>query len=69
MDVNGKKLYRDTDHKIIAGVCSGLGEYFNIDVAVVRIIALILNLGAGSGLIAYLVAAIIIPAKPKDNKA
>lgn len=69
MDINGKKLYRDTDNKMVAGVCSGLAEFFNLDVSLVRLITVLLMLSAGTGLLAYIVAAIIIPAKPKSGKA
>jgi phage shock protein PspC (stress-responsive transcriptional regulator) len=60
-----KKLYRNTSNKIIAGVCSGLAEYINIDPTIVRLIWALIALG-GAGIIAYLIAAIIIPEKPSD---
>ena len=60
-----KKLYRNTSNKMIAGVCSGLGEYINIDPTIVRLIWALIAL-SGAGLIAYLVAAIIIPEKPSN---
>ena len=56
-----KKLYRSRKNKVIAGVCGGLGEYFNIDPVVIRIIAVILFLWGGSGILAYIIAWIIIP--------
>ena len=60
-----KKLYRNTSNKMIAGVCSGLAEYINIDPTIVRLIWALIALG-GAGIIAYLIAAIIIPEKPSD---
>ena len=60
-----KKLYRNPSNKMIAGVCSGLAEYINIDPTVVRLIFALVGL-SGAGLLAYLVAAIIIPEKPDD---
>ena len=60
-----KKLYRNTKNKMIAGVCSGLAEYVNIDPTIVRLIWALIALG-GAGIIAYLIAAIIIPEKPSD---
>ena len=60
-----KKLYRNTQSKMIAGVCSGLGEYLNIDPTIVRLIWALIAL-SGAGLIAYLIAAIIIPEKPNN---
>ena len=60
-----KKLYRNTSNKMIAGVCSGLAEYINIDPTIVRLIWALIAL-SGAGLVAYLVAAIIIPEKPSN---
>ena len=60
-----KKLYRNTGNKMIAGVCSGLAEYLNIDPTIVRLIWALIAL-SGAGLLAYLVAAIIIPEKPSN---
>lgn len=57
----GKKLYRDPDDKKIAGVCSGLAAYFNIDATLIRIIFVVLLLGYGSALIAYVVLWIVMP--------
>lgn len=59
-----KTLYKDTHNKIICGVCSGIAQYLNIDANVIRILAVILCCGAGIGLIAYIIAAIILPEKP-----
>lgn len=56
-----KKLYRNPDDKRIAGVCSGLGAYFNIDPTLVRILFVVLLLGYGSALIAYIILWIVMP--------
>ncbi len=56
-----KRLYRDYDNRVIAGVCSGLGAYFNIDPVVMRIIFVVLLLANGIGIIAYLVLWIAVP--------
>ena len=58
-----KKLYRDTKKGKIGGVCSGLAEYFNIDVLVIEII-FILGLIQGIALIPYLIMWVVIPEKP-----
>ena len=50
---------------MIAGVCSGLGEYLNIDATIVRLIWALIAL-SGAGLLVYLIAALIIPEKPSD---
>lgn len=61
-----KKLYRNTQDKKICGVCSGLAEYFAIDVTLVRLAWLLLVICAGSGVLAYIVAALVIPEKPQN---
>ena len=58
-----KKLYRSNINKMLCGVCGGLGEYFNIDPTIVRLIWAIFAC-SGPGIIAYFVAAIIIPLAP-----
>lgn len=65
-----RKLYRNDKDKIIAGVCSGIAEYLNIDPVIVRIIALGLFFMHGFGLLTYIIAWVIIPPKEfkeKDN--
>ena len=57
-----KKLYRDKDECKIAGVCSGIAEYFDIDPVIIRLL-LLLALFLGAGLIVYIIGWIIIPVK------
>ncbi len=61
-----KKLYRSSSNKKIAGVCGGLAEYFDIDVTIIRLIWIITIFFAGGGLLAYLIAALIIPTEPNQ---
>lgn len=56
-----KRLYRSRESKVIGGVCGGLGEYFDVDPVLVRIITVILAFGPGVGVLAYIIAWIIIP--------
>lgn len=56
-----KRFFRDTDQKIIGGVCSGLAAYFDIDVTLVRILAIILLFFATAGFWAYIVIWIVVP--------
>ncbi len=58
-----KRLYRRTDSKKIAGVCSGLGEYFNVDPTLVRIIFLLVTFFWGFGVLVYLVCWMAMPSK------
>lgn len=59
-----KKLYRDTANEQIAGVCSGFAKYFDIDATIIRLVWAILIFCAGTGLLAYVICAIIIPEEP-----
>ena len=56
-----KKLYKSNTNKMICGVCGGLGEFFGIDPTIIRLIWAILALLGGTGFVAYLIAAVIIP--------
>ena len=55
------KLHRKADGQIICGVCTGLAEYFQADVTVVRLIAVLAGLFSGTGIVAYIIAALIMP--------
>ncbi len=56
-----KTLYRINEGKIIAGVCTGLSEYLNLDVNVIRLLCIISLFAGGVGIIAYIAAAILLP--------
>jgi phage shock protein PspC (stress-responsive transcriptional regulator) len=57
-----KKLYRDTEKGMISGVSAGLGHYFGIDTVWVRLIFILLVWGAGTGVLAYIILWIVVPA-------
>ncbi len=59
-----KKLYKLDEGKMIDGVCGGIAEYFGIDPTVIRVAWAIFAACAGSGILAYIICAIIIPRKP-----
>ena len=57
-----RRLYRDPEQRVLGGVCSGLAAYFNMDIAIVRIIVVVLILvTSGAGLLAYLILWIAVP--------
>ncbi len=59
---NMKQLKRSLQNRKICGVCGGIGEYLNIDPTVVRLIWVLITLAScGTGLIAYIIAAIVMP--------
>lgn len=64
---NIKKLYRSETDKILGGIVGGLGEYFEIDSVLLRLLALftIFITGIFPGIIAYIIALLIVPKKPK----
>ena len=54
-------MYRDPDNRVIGGVCSGMGAYWNIDPVIVRIIFIALTLAGGIGVMVYLILYIVLP--------
>ena len=55
------RMYRDPDHRIIGGVCSGMGAYWDIDPVIVRVIFVALALAGGLGVLVYLILYIVLP--------
>lgn len=58
---NNKRLERDLSKKVLGGVCSGLGNYFDMDPTIWRILFLVLFFGYGTGLLIYIVLWIAMP--------
>ncbi len=56
-----KKLAKSQTEKKLCGVCSGIAEYFNIDPTLVRLLWILFSLAGGAGVLAYIIAAIIMP--------
>ena len=56
-----RKLYRSRNRRMVAGVCGGLADYFDIDPTVIRVVFLILAVFGGTGLVVYLVMWIVVP--------
>lgn len=61
----GKKLYKSNKNKMLDGVCGGIAGYFNIDPTLVRLGWVVFCALGGSGVLAYIVAALIIPRDPE----
>ncbi|HOK05782.1 MAG TPA: PspC domain-containing protein [Syntrophales bacterium] len=62
-----EKLYLSTTDKKIAGVCGGLGEFFDKDPTLFRILFILLILFSfGFGVLAYLAMWLVIPSRPRD---
>jgi phage shock protein C len=60
-----KRLYRSMKNKILGGVCGGIAEYYNMDPTIVRLLWVFFSLMFGVGILAYLIAWIIVPRAPK----
>ena len=61
-----KRLYRSNTRTVVGGVCGGIGEYFEIDPAFIRILFVLLALANGIGVLVYIASWIIIPRRPLD---
>jgi phage shock protein C len=64
-----KRLMRSRNERVIAGVCGGLAEYFNIDPVLVRVIFAVVTLMLGTGLLAYLILWVVVPLAPPPPPA
>lgn len=61
-----KRLYRSTKNRVIGGVCGGLGDYLNMDPVLLRVLWAIFFFFGGVGLLAYIIAWIIMPERPAE---
>lgn len=59
-----RKLYKSNEDRMIDGVCGGIAEYFGVDSTLVRLAWVLFCAMGGCGILAYLIAAIIIPRRP-----
>jgi len=59
-----KRLYKSRNDKKISGVCGGIANYFDIDPTIVRIAWVLFSLAYGSGIIAYIIFALVMPEEP-----
>ncbi len=70
MSADYKRLYRSRSDRMIAGVCGGLGEYFDIDPTLVRLIFVFGSFMTGSGLFwVYLIMMVIVPEEPAASES
>lgn len=61
-----KKIYKSNNKKL-DGVCAGIAEYFDMDPTIIRLLWVLGTIFVGAGLIAYIVAAIVMPRRPEDT--
>ncbi len=62
--MDGKRLFRSKNEKMIAGVCGGLASYFSLDPTIVRLIFILLLFAPPSGILIYLILWLITPLEP-----
>ncbi len=58
-----KQLVKSRNNRVICGVCGGIAQYFNIDPTIIRLIWVAFCVAGGSGVLAYVIAAIIMPSE------
>jgi phage shock protein PspC (stress-responsive transcriptional regulator) len=63
------RLYRSSTDKFIGGVCGGLADHYRIDPSIVRVLAVLLTLGTGIGLVLYIAMWIVVPLRPYGEAA
>jgi phage shock protein C len=64
-----KRLYRDKSNEMIAGVCSGIANYLDVDATVIRLVFVLFTFIGGGGLWIYIILAIIMPVQPESADA
>lgn len=69
MNGPAKRLYRVRENRVIGGVCGGLGAYFGLDPVLFRLLWIVAAVAGGLGIVAYLVALVIIPLEPEAPAA
>ena len=67
MAYNGKRLHKSESDKKLCGVCGGIAEYFGVDPTLIRLAWVVFSLLGGSGLLAYIIASIVIPVNPDQQ--
>ncbi|HPE68704.1 MAG TPA: PspC domain-containing protein [Thermotogota bacterium] len=61
-----KRLYRSRKNKMLAGVCGGIADYFDVDPTLIRLLWVLLILAGGAGIVLYLLALVIVPEQPNE---
>ncbi|QNM05213.1 PspC domain-containing protein [Qiania dongpingensis] len=60
-----KRLYRSVRDRMLLGVCGGIGEYFGVDATIIRVVWALFGC-TGAGILAYFIAAVIMPQNPEN---
>ena len=62
--MEGKRLYRSRNDRMIGGVCGGLGQYLGVDPTIVRVLFAVATLAGFSGILFYLILLLVVPLEP-----
>ena len=65
--MKGKRLYKSRTNRTICGVCGSIGEYFDIDPTIIRILWIVFTFAGGSGILAYIICALVMSNAPEDT--
>ena len=68
MSEEGKRLQRSRTKRMLAGVCGGIGRYFDVDPTIIRVLFVLFSLVVGGGILAYIILWIIIPEEPEAEE-
>ena len=63
-----KRLYRSRSERMLAGVCGGIGDYFDVDPTVIRLLFVVFALAIGSGILLYIILLILVPLEPETSE-
>ena len=64
-EVSRRRLVRPREGRVFAGVCRGFAEYFDLDIALIRVVWVLVALFGGGGVLAYIIAWIVVPNEPE----
>lgn len=67
-DQKTSKLFRSSDDRVLGGVCSGLGKFFQVDASIVRLIFVLIAIFGGGGILLYMILWLIIPSDSSDSE-
>ena len=68
-EVARRRLVRPRDGRVFAGVCKGFAEYFDLDISLIRVVWVVVALFGGGGVLAYVIAWIVVPNEPEKLPA
>lgn len=63
-----KELHRSTKDRKLAGICGGIGEYFELDPTIIRVLFVVFSVFLGGGILAYIILWLVMPQEPETTK-